>query len=877
MVTVNLPGYTAPFFGRENELHQIISLLVDPTCRLVTLAGPGGMGKTRLAIEAAQRFHDASQHDFVFVPLQPLAAPDLIVPAVAAALSFQFFSSGEPKQQLLEFLREKSLLLVMDNFEHLLAGVDLLADILQAAPAVKCLVTSRERLNIQEEWGLSLEGLSFPEDDVQGSLESYSAVRLFAQRARQFQVNFSPEGNERAVQQICSSVEGMPLGLELAATWLRVMSCPQIAEHLGSSLDFLTTPLRNVAERHRSLHTVFEQSWKLLTTDEQAVLMRLSVFRGGFDLDAAQAAAGASLAMLAGLADKSLIRLLGNRRYDLHELLRQYTEQALEATGTADTAHSAHSSYYLKFVAKRDADIKGRRQQTGLYELRIDLENIRASLFWAVEHEQVDLITTPVLDCLVNLGEYGGHSFEMLMFLKQVETGLAATLTSPDDPLLDQITIRCEHLNYAVGTEIDHQRLEVILERARQRGDLHEIAYCLWVLADYSNLIRDFVSQRSRSEEAVRTWRALGDDFYYAHNLIGLAVAGLSLDRIEEAFAALHESARISRSLGDLSNLALSLFLLTYLTYNRTGRLSDCDPFLQQALAIQEEIGKTSVYPLLQLAKAVEAFFSGAFDTALAEVQAETHFEDEYIHRRSRISDALLSLVASMHGDYRRAYDLSQARDFASYSVVPEYYQLALAVAACGLGENDQAGQALHQALTGIAAGYSLSLQRWCLPVAAILAARADQPEWAAEMLGQASAAPPDIMGWAQKWPLLNETRQQLEAKLGTAAFQAAWDRGQALTLEVVVKTLREQGQPPENGVQPTVAQTANQGLIEPLSERELDVLRLIADGYSNQEIADRLVISVTTVKKHVNHIFGKLSVQSRTQAIAYAQALHLL
>ena len=187
--------------------------------------------------------------------------------------------------------------------------MSLLTDILQAAPGVKFLVTIRERLNLQEEWGLVLDGLRFPNAQTTEALESYSAVQLFVQRARQVNAGFSLTDNAEAVKTICQRVEGMPLGLEFAASWLRAMTCRQIAAQMVDIPDFLTTPIRNVPERHRSLHAVFEQSWKLLSAHEQEVLMKLSVFRGGFDLEAAEPIAGASLSLLAGLVDKSLIRL----------------------------------------------------------------------------------------------------------------------------------------------------------------------------------------------------------------------------------------------------------------------------------------------------------------------------------------------------------------------------------------------------------------------------------------------------------------------------------------------------------------------------------------------------------------------------------------
>jgi predicted ATPase/DNA-binding CsgD family transcriptional regulator len=877
VVTVNPPNYAIPFFGREKELQQITSLLGDPTCRLLTLIGPGGIGKTRLAIEAARRSHNAYTDDFHFVPLQPLAAPDLIVPATAAAVNFQFYPGSDPKLQLLDFFREKQMLLVMDNFEHLLDGVDVLADILQAAPRMKFLVTSRERLNIQEEWAMALGGLSFPQDETNTVLESYSAIQLFAQRARQVQVNFSLNDNAQSVGRICRSIEGMPLGLELAATWLRVMSCQQIAVLMESSLTFLTTSLRNMAERHRSLRGVFEQSWKLLTSSEQDVLMRLAIFRGGFNLDAAEQVAGASLEIMAGLADKSLIRVNGNGRYDLHELLRQYAEQQLDPADAAGATQTAHSVYYLHFVVQHYPNIKGHNQQLGLYELQTDLENIRAGLLWAVEHEQYTLITTSVLECLVNFGERSNLTVNIEMLLKQVEATLRTKIADPTDPLLDQVALRCEVMNVTTGSEVNGQRIEAILERTHQRGDQREIAYCLDILAAYNDLMGNYVNRLRLLEESLRLWRAVGDDFYVAGNLLSLAMAYMWANRSKEAIDALQECVQIRRQIGDLSMVAFALLALGGSIYGYDGRLSEAERLFDEAQDIHDEIGPISSYPLIKLGKGHLAFWRGEFDTALAEAQAAKQLEHEQTFKRLDMSNAILSWVASMRGDYHQAYELSQKRLLTPTMMALEWDRFGLALAASGLGKNDQAGQVVYDLLTNVPTAHSITFQWLCLPVGAILAARADQPEWAAELLGLVATAPHEINGWMEKWSLLNEVQQQLETKLGTEAFQAAWERGQMLQLEAVAQKLRGQGQPVESHAPTTAAHFANRSLLEPLSERELDVLRLIASGHSNQEIADQLVISVTTVKKHVNHIFGKLSVESRTQAIVHAQGAHLL
>jgi predicted ATPase/DNA-binding XRE family transcriptional regulator len=383
--TSNLPPQLTPFIGREAELAQITDRLNDPACRLLTLVGPGGIGKTRLALQAAADRVDAYADGVFFVSLTPVGTTTLISAAIASALQVSFYGPEDPDVQIVNYLRSKHVLLVLDNYEHLLGGIGLLADILANAPRVKLLVTSRERLNIQQEWALPVTGLPYPAQDANGSTGSYDAVDLFVQTARRIESGFVLAGNEFAVADICRAVEGMPLGIELAATWLRAMPCDQIGGEIRHDLDFLTTPLRNVAERHRSLRAVFEHSWALLSEAEREVVMKLSVFRGGCDLEAAEQVAGASLRLLAGLIDKSLVRLNPAGRYEMHELLRQFAADKLLEAGQADENRYRHLQYYLNLAERLEGQFFGPQHVTALDRLEVEHDNCRAALDWAAQ------------------------------------------------------------------------------------------------------------------------------------------------------------------------------------------------------------------------------------------------------------------------------------------------------------------------------------------------------------------------------------------------------------------------------------------------------------------------------------------------------------
>ncbi len=352
----NLPLQTMPFVGRADEIVAIVRQLADPACCLLTLVGPGGMGKTRLAIEVAH--HIAQTHPprdgIYFVDLQPVQSGDLLVTAIANTLGILLSGGTDPRTQLTLYLKERDSLLLLDNFEQLLDSVDFLADILKAAPDIKLVVTSREALNIQEEWVWQVGGLQVPLQQPESGIESYSAVQLFVERARRSRQNFSLVGQEAFVTRTCQLVEGMPLALELAASWTKALSCAEIANEIQRGLDFLTTNKRNVLERHQSMQAVFDHSWHLLTDAERQAFPKLSVFRGGFRREAAAQVAGASLSVLAGLVDKSFLRISDSGRYDIHELIRQYSNELLEAVPDAkESAQHRHSAYYADFLYQR--------------------------------------------------------------------------------------------------------------------------------------------------------------------------------------------------------------------------------------------------------------------------------------------------------------------------------------------------------------------------------------------------------------------------------------------------------------------------------------------------------------------------------------------
>ncbi len=381
-----LPAEPTLFIGRTEELAEIRRLL-DET-RLLTLIGTGGIGKTRLALQAASDLHDQFENGVFFVSLAPISSGKHIVQTIAEAIGFPLSTDQTPVDQLLSHLRRRQLLLVMDNFEHLLDDVDIVAKILQAAPKVKVLATSREKLKLHGETALTVKGMGLSDQKTPSDPQDYGAIELFLHSIRRVHPRFDPKADDmNHFAHICRLVEGLPLAIELAAGWINVLSPEELAGEIQRGLDILTSEMRDVPERHHSMRAVFDQSWSLLDRTERVTFMRLSAFRGGFTREAGQAVTGASLQLLAGLVNKSFIRHdPTSGRFEIHELLRQYAQEQLEETPEDSIiALEAHAAYFASFMEQRWEHLRDHRQKVALNEIDADLENIRTAWRYRVD------------------------------------------------------------------------------------------------------------------------------------------------------------------------------------------------------------------------------------------------------------------------------------------------------------------------------------------------------------------------------------------------------------------------------------------------------------------------------------------------------------
>jgi predicted ATPase/DNA-binding SARP family transcriptional activator len=706
----NLPPDPTSFIGREKELSRLAALLNDPDTRLITIIGPGGIGKTRLALAtAAGELSNPSFADGIyFVSLAPITELEAMLSHIAETVDYPLQSDQRaPAKQLIDYFRQKAMLLVIDNFEHLLSSATFIADLLRYAPQLTVLATSRERLNLYGEQQFQLRGLAVPQTQKGVAGGNYASARLFIQCARRRRPDFAVEpDNLPHLATICRLVEGMPLALELAAAWTELLPLREIVAEIQHNLDFLEIGTRNVPDRHRSMRAVIDTSWQRLSEIERNVYAQLSVFRRGFTSDAAEAVAGASRKILASLASQSLLRPSPDEgRYDIHELFRQYTAVQLQKSEAGEKpAYNRHAAYYCAFLQKRHADLKGSRQHEALGEIEADLENAGAAWRWSVKQQRLGQLEQALVPLML-FYQWNGRLREGQAMCRLAVERLDQSQNHGEAAqrlhlLLKLLTWQgyfdLASANYETA-EHSLQRAKTVLNSPtlRQRDTKSDKAFLLLQLSTVAKRQVFSGDALALNEESLALYRATGDAWGVAQALDGLGAMHQSLGNNELAVELLRENLAINEQLNDARGIARSYSSLGhYILF--AGQLEASERYLRKSLELFRELDARAGQrnPLLVLG--INLLFAGKFEASIESFEAcwAIHRELGMPHEPGSANVGIARAKINL-GLYEEARRLSEV-DLARYRTLKDKWYIAFTL--FNLGRISQAESDVAQA-----------------------------------------------------------------------------------------------------------------------------------------------------------------------------------
>ncbi len=868
-----IPTFFTPLVGREQDLVTLTELLNRPGVRLLTLVGTGGVGKTRLAVHLASQLRDSFAAGVCFVSLATAHDPALVLPALAEALEIPQMGAYALFEQVKLALRERALLLVLDNFEQVGEAAPQLEELLAACPAVRIMVTSRAVLHVQAEQVYPVSPLALPplgqlQKNECASLEQYAAVTLFLLRSRAAlpTLPLTP-AQLRAIAEICVRLDGLPLAIELAAARIRLLPPQALLTHLKGGGQVLSGGPQTLPVRQQTLHNTLQWSYNLLSSEEQHLFRCLPVFVGGWTFEAMEAIwmegrerGQGTLSALEGasaLLDKSLLQQMeqedGEPRLQMLLTVREFGWACLKESGELETLQQAHAAYYLRLAEAAEPKLQGTEQAQWLLWLAREHENLRAALAWLLADTRLDAggerrqeAAERVLRFCAALHRFWyvrGSLREAQTFLTQALAICEGTSAGIRAKVLYAASeMACAHADLQQSAALGEESLALYRELSDKAG----IAAALDQLGFVALMRNDFGAARAQLQEAATLFQEVDDAWGRAGCLTSLARALCMQGEYSQARALLEECLGLYQRLGDQARIGGVLYVLAQVLFVSQDDPAGAQTLAEQSLAIVREIGDTWTigYTLLLLGRMRVMQGKLAEARALAEESVTTLQE---VGDRWAATDACLGLaqVMTSQGDLAAAYRL---------------YHEQLAILREG--------------------GLSSLVATYLEGVAAVLGAQ-QVPEEAVCLWGAAEALrevlgtpmhPVDRVSYAQEVTAVR-------SRLGENIFAARWAEGRLLTPEQIAARVESMplAASPSANQRSTVTKKAVQSTPGGLTRRELEVLRLVVQGWTDAQVAAQLVITPRTVNWHLSSIYSKLGVSSRSGATRIAIEQQLL